>query len=29
LNREALELSSCECYRTVKDQSDFTRGRFS
>jgi len=24
-----LELSSCECYRTVKDQSDFILGKFS
>jgi CRP-like cAMP-binding protein len=29
LNREALEMSSCECYRTVKDQSDFILGRLS
>jgi hypothetical protein len=29
LNREALEMSSCECYRTVKDQSDFILGKFS
>jgi CRP-like cAMP-binding protein len=29
LNREALELSSCECYRTVKDQSDFILGKVS
>jgi CRP-like cAMP-binding protein len=29
LNREALELSSCECYRTVKDQSDFILGKLS
>jgi CRP-like cAMP-binding protein len=27
LNREALELSSCECYRTVKEQSDFILGK--
>jgi CRP-like cAMP-binding protein len=27
LNREALEMSSCECYRTVKDQSDFIIGK--
>jgi CRP-like cAMP-binding protein len=29
LNRDALELSACECYRTVKNQSDFILGRFS
>jgi CRP-like cAMP-binding protein len=29
LNREALEMSSCECYRTVKDQSDFIVGKIS
>jgi CRP-like cAMP-binding protein len=29
LNREALEMSSCECYRTVKDQSDFILGIIS
>jgi hypothetical protein len=29
LNREALEMSSCECYRIVKDQSDFILGKFS
>jgi CRP-like cAMP-binding protein len=29
LNRDALELSACECYRTVKDQSDFILGKFS
>jgi hypothetical protein len=29
LNREALEMSSCECYRTVKDQSDFILGKLS
>jgi CRP-like cAMP-binding protein len=27
LNREALEMSSCECYRAVKDQSDFIFGK--
>jgi CRP-like cAMP-binding protein len=26
LNREALEMSACECYRTVKDQTDFILG---
>jgi CRP-like cAMP-binding protein len=29
LNREALKMSSCECYRTVKDQSDLILGKFS
>jgi CRP-like cAMP-binding protein len=29
LNREALEMSSCECYRTVKEQSDFILGKLS
>jgi hypothetical protein len=29
LKRNALELSSCECYRTVKDQSDFILGKLS
>jgi CRP-like cAMP-binding protein len=29
LNRDALELSSCECYRTVKGQTDFILGRLS
>jgi CRP-like cAMP-binding protein len=27
LNREALEMSSCECYRAVKDRSDFILGK--
>jgi hypothetical protein len=29
LNRNALELSSCECYRTVKGQIDFILGKLS
>jgi CRP-like cAMP-binding protein len=29
LNRDALEMSTCECYRTVKDQSDFILGKLS
>jgi len=29
LNRDALEMSTCECYRTVKDQTDFILGKLS
>jgi CRP-like cAMP-binding protein len=29
LNRNALEMASCECYRTVKNQSDFIVGKLS
>lgn len=29
LNREALEMSSCECCRTAKDQSHFILGRLN
>jgi CRP-like cAMP-binding protein len=29
LNRDTLEMSTCECYRTIKDQSDFILEKLS